>query len=503
MALSIENIDEQFITLGTEDYDLVIDIGGNPDDVFPSGLLEGFTHHWDASNGQLHIKSDEVTRLLAGVNWDVEAIKGMQNLTRQIAYNVVRAAPIFETLETIHLYRGVDINFDIMIQNIPSLLIPDAYLVGLKSDLVEYGINIQGRMATSDNFTFTSGNIEIIVPSGTEGEDDTVHEYPFEIESGSPPVLGDVDFLPKGNYGEITFNDVTDAFGYEWTLEEGDGAEWNTFSESQPLINPGEVEVTPGDLQITIKFPNIDLAERYEYMLESDTHTIGWRPFTGTLANSMITTIIPGLEDTVEYTLRLRVASPWIGTPIELTVTGGRIAYSVHDDGADSYLYVFHTGVPDGGTATRIKRILLPTGLTAPYGVAIHGNRAYVTNAGSPNSVYVFNHANFDDGDRATVISEFTEISSTYRLDRPIAVFGDRLYAASRFRVDVYDRNSTNGQNITLIESIAVVGGGSSFSGTSTAATEHSFSLQALTRIYVFERGSLTPSVDFDFSDRI
>ena len=117
-----------------------------------------------------------------------------------------------------HLRRFIcievlNINFDILIQNIPPLLIPDAYLVSLKSELVEYGISVKGRMATSDNFTFTSGNIEIIVPSGTEGEDDTVHEYPFEIESGSPPVLGDVDFLPKGNYGEITFNDVTDAFG--------------------------------------------------------------------------------------------------------------------------------------------------------------------------------------------------------------------------------------------------------------------------------------------------
>ena len=128
MALSIENIDEQFIILGTEDYDLVVDIGGDPDDVFPGGRMEGFTSHWDASNGQLHIKSDEVTRLINGVNWDVEAVKGMDNLTRQIAYNVVRAAPIFETLETIHLYRGVDINFDILIQNIPPLLIPDAYL---------------------------------------------------------------------------------------------------------------------------------------------------------------------------------------------------------------------------------------------------------------------------------------------------------------------------------------------------------------------------------------
>ena len=100
-------------------------------------------------------------------------------------------------METIHLYRGVDINFDILIKNIPALLIPDAYLIGLKSDLVEYGINVQGRIATSDNFTFTSGNVTIIVPSGTEGEDDTVHEYPFEIESGSPPELEMLIFCQK------------------------------------------------------------------------------------------------------------------------------------------------------------------------------------------------------------------------------------------------------------------------------------------------------------------
>ena len=51
---------------------------------------------------------------------------------------------------------------------------------------MEYGISVKGRMATSDNFTFTEGNIEIIVPSETEGESDTVHEYGFEIESGQP-----------------------------------------------------------------------------------------------------------------------------------------------------------------------------------------------------------------------------------------------------------------------------------------------------------------------------
>ena len=171
----------------------------------------------------------------------------------------------------------------------------------------------------------------------------------------------------------------------------------------------------PGDLNVIVTFPNIDLATSYEYMLESDTHTVQWTAFTGTLANSMITTIIPNLEDGVDYILRLRVGSPWIGTPIELTVTGGRLAYSIHDDGADSHLYIFHTGVPAGGTATRIKRILLPTGYEAPKGVAIHGELAYVTNA-SPDEVIVFNHATPDDGDRAsTYKSVYRNIKSTYQ----------------------------------------------------------------------------------------
>ena len=185
--------------------------------------------------------------------------------------------------------------------------------------------------------------------------------------------------------GSLNFPDVTHAFNYEWTFEDADDAEWNLFDENRPLINPGAVEITPGDLNVTVKFPNIDLASGYEYMLESDSHTVPWTAFTGMLANSMITIIIPNLEDGETYTLRLRVASPWIGTPIELTVSGGRIAYSVHDDGANSYLYEFHTGVADGGTATRIKRILLPTGYEDPKGVAIHGDLAYVTNNGSPN----------------------------------------------------------------------------------------------------------------------
>lgn len=408
LPLSIEAIDEQFIALNTEDYDLVIDITGRPDTVEAKGHMEGFIQDWDAVNGQLHIKSDKVTRLISGVDWDIDIRKGMQALMGQVAYNVIQAAPIFETLQTIHLYRGVPINFDIVIQNIPPLLIPNARLLGLKSELVEYGVNVKGSIGATDNLSINTGNVRIVVPSETGGAD-TVYEFPYEIEAGSPPAIGTPEFTPKGNYGSLEVADVTHAFGYEWTLETGDEATWNFFSNSRNVIDPATVEVTPGNLNVTLKFPNIAGASSYEYMLESERTSSSWIRFTGTLSNNMITTIIPDLEDGVEYTLRLRVASPWIGTPISVKVYGGRFVYCIHDASTgDDVLYLFHTGVANGGTATRIKRVLLPTTLTTTGGLAVDADRnVYILNmvdrASGEKALYVFNASVIDaasDGDR-------------------------------------------------------------------------------------------------------
>ena len=366
MALSIESINEQFITIGTTDYDLVIDVGGTPDTVDVTGHMEGFSQHWDATNEQLHIKSAEVTRLLSGVTWDIKAVKDTQTLMAKVAYNVIQAAPIFETLGTIHLYRGVPINFDIVIKNIPPLMIPNARLLGLKSELVEYGLNIKGKLSSTDNFTINTGNVKIIIPSETGGAD-TVYTYPYTVEAGSPPSMGTPDFTPNGAFGVLTLSAVTHAMDYEWTVEAGDQATWHRFSSTRQVIDLRKLEVIPGKLNLTLKFPNISGASSYEYKLESDSHEVDWTRFTGTLSSGTITTIIPNLEDGVQYTLRLRVASPWAGTPVSITVYGGHIVYTVQRDSTspytDYYLYIFHTGWGDGQVATRIKRLLLPTSL--------------------------------------------------------------------------------------------------------------------------------------------
>ena len=464
LPLSIETIDEQFIPLGTTGYDLVIDITGNPQTVEVTGHMEGFDYHWDATNDQLHIRAVEVTRLIAGVFWTVRITKGTQILTADIAYNVVKAPPIFETLSMLHLYKDVPINIDILIQNIPNLIVPNARLLGLKSELQEYGMNIKGQLPADANLTVNEGDISMIVPSETGGTSE-MHDYAYEIESGTPPAIVSPNWQSKGNYGTLTFTDVNHALGYEWTLEPGavenvSPDAWNFFSGARNIINPGQVAVTPGNLNVTIKFPNVANASAYEYRLESEDHEVDWTRFVGTFSNGMITTIIPDLQDGVEYTLRLRVASPWVGPPISVTIYGGRIAYSIHSGNPDDYLYVFHTGVADGAQATRIKRILLPTGNTSPGGVAINGDLAYVTNSVSGDyAIYVFNHANVADGDRATLIGKFLEPSTpnfTYTKSR-IAIYGDKFYCNRNHideRVNAFDLNSTYGQEATFLRDL-------------------------------------------------
>lgn len=434
LPLAIESIDEQFVPLGTTDYDLVIDIAGKPDTVEASGHMEGFAQHWDAVNGQLHIRSKEVTRLISGVFWTIKITKGTQTLTADIAYNVVKAAPIFQTLVMLHLYRDVPINIDILIQNIPDLIVPNSKLIGLKSTLQDYGLNIGGELAADANFSVNEGDISVIVPSETGGTSE-MHDYAYQIESGHPPAIGTPVFTPKGGHGTLEFTDVTHALGYEWTVQEGDAdrVDWSVFDSTRQLINPDTVEVTPGHLQVTIKFPNIAGASSYAYRLESDDHEVDWKKFTGTLADGMITTIIPDLEEGVEYTLRLRVASPWVGTPVSIEIFGGRIAYCVSYnglDGVDSALYIFHTGVPQGGQSRLIKRILLPTGLTHPQGVAVSGTTAYCAKERNPDrGIYVFSTETAHNT-RAPLLRKFYLPSNSGSL-YDVALFGDDLYVSN------------------------------------------------------------------------
>ena len=406
MPLSVESIDEQFIVIGTEDYRLLVDIMGSPDSVDVRGHMEGFSSNWNSSNSQLSIESEEVTRLISGVTWDLDIRKGSEIITPKIKYNVVPAASIFHALPTIHLYRGVDINFDILIDNIPALVIPNARLLGLKSDLLDNGVKVSGVIPLGSIFSSNNGNITIIVPSETDASAET-HDYPYQIESGAPQSIGAVSFNPKGNYGEISFDDVTHAINYQWRVGDTEDSEWNNFSNSQPTINIRDIEVTPGNLNATIKFPHVQNASTYQYRLDTSNSEGLWVEFNGTLVNNFITTIIPNLEEGVEYTLNIRVSSPWIGSPVSVSVFGGRVCYTLQinvSDRDNQWLYIFHTGHPNATQATRIKRLLLPVSISHPDNGGLAVN--------SDGDVFIFNNHIGNGNDKALYVFESDTINS-------------------------------------------------------------------------------------------
>ena len=411
MALSIESINEQFITQGST-YDLVVDITGDPDTVKVFGAVEGFYQDWDAANDELHIKSSDASRLINGQEWRIEAVKSSETVTAKIVWNVIKAAAILQTLPTLHLYKGVPLNFDIIIYNIPPIVRAESLLVGVKSELLEYGLNFKGTLPADADLTVTTENIKLTLPA-TPGHAETTKKYPFRIETGTPPQIASPQFRPYGNFGKLAFTDVSNALAYQWRLDNAE--DWNTFDSTRAVIDPGEIEVTLGNLEATIKFPNISGASSYEYRLDTEDSEGSWVRFTGTLANGFITTIISNLEEGVAYSLRLRVGAPWVGTPITIPIRGGRICYTLQINTGDrdnQWLYIFSTGHSYATQASRVKRFLLPTAMShlRNGGIAVNSDGDVFViqsenGAAGEKAVYVFLSNTIDsavDGSRLT-----------------------------------------------------------------------------------------------------
>ena len=475
---------------------------------------KGLSYDWKTT-GVLHLEGTP-KELFEGQTFTIKATNASDgtHTTVTATYNVVPAAPIItRPTQRIKFVKGKEHNVFIPIANLPVQFNAKGLIIGVNTRVEEAGGRITGEVPKDANFTVSSGSVDLSTENA--GGVDSENDVPFDILA-TEPALGTVTATPAGEgVAMIDFTGLTDAFGYEWTIDPITAVqpEWHFLPDTTVnSIHPADIEIVPGNLKVSLTFPQVTDALVYEYSLSSKTHNVGWTRFTGTVANSMITTIIPNLEDGVEYTLRVRVASPWIGTPVQVTVYGGRLAFCVHTDKgstkANDYLYVFHTGVADGGVAARIKRIRLPTGCTNPRGVAILGNVAYVSNS---DSVYVFNHSTVTDGNRATTTSRFLRNSSYQNHLERIAVYDDELYItnqpyANNARVHVYNRNSTNGQALTHIRNTNL--SASDMSNTKAvgiSASKETLFVQSdyssFDKILAFDRNSTLSSVpkDYDF----
>ena len=198
-VLSIEAIDEQTITIGTEDYDLVIDITGNPDEVEVTGDMEGFGQDWDAANNQLHIVAREAKRLVSMAEWRIKLTKGTETLSRTIIYNVVPAAPVITNPGNLVFYRGIsdpdvgDGNYQfIEIANEPSVVRVSGDLTGLvatpganRHNQEEIGASIEGDI--DPNVRFSKSNLTCDIFASNDAGEDMIEDVPILITGPSPP----------------------------------------------------------------------------------------------------------------------------------------------------------------------------------------------------------------------------------------------------------------------------------------------------------------------------
>lgn len=446
---SIAMVAMQNIVIDT-DYCLTVAITGNPTTVEVTGDMEYFNYDWRPDDNEVKI-AGHPEKLLNDKNWHIEATYSSGDpLERDITFNVVPAAPVFGTLPDLHLYKGVDINIEIPITNPPSEVIAETLLLGLGLEKIETGAKIDGVIPADANFTVTAGDIEIEAPHLGET---VMSSFPYTIEAGAPAAIGQIKLTPKGNFAVAEFTDVQHAIEYEWGIDEGAGVDfisWNRFGPNRPGIDLENISVTLGHLSATVTFPHVAGAMRYEYL-----HAGNWHEFVAAPVNNMIQTIIPDLEDGETYTVYFRVSSPWMGTPVPVTIRGGRLAYVVHEGGANSVLFIFNTNVERDAVAVAEKRILLPTGNENPNGIAIDGSTAYCLDS-VDRRIYVFS-TDTDNGNRAVLIKSIVlpvttgSVWSIAIYENVLYVYHPHAFNSVGYQIYTIDPNTGNGQTATVI----------------------------------------------------
>lgn len=185
--VGIEAIDEQFIPVGMEDYELSIRIRGENVDVRVRGLQEGFYQTFKKLGGgvsEVKVKSDLVTRLIEKAVWLVERtnLDDNSDTFSEIIYNVVPVAPILVDPGRQTIYKGVPFRILAEVQNEPSIQRVESELVGLKSDSITENektyIESKGMLSLDVDLTFNTFNADYYVEN--IGGSDAL-EVPFAI----------------------------------------------------------------------------------------------------------------------------------------------------------------------------------------------------------------------------------------------------------------------------------------------------------------------------------
>ena len=368
--------------------------------------------------------------------------------TQEVTWNVIGDAIVITPISNLKLPRDRPIDFTVPMRGDVTGQSTEGLQIGLKS--VESaegrpGARIQGDIPDDNEFSKTADAFTIRASGPTpqnyvEGGETllgTKGIQPYAIID-TAPVLGAVTATSLGSDVTIDFQALSEAIGYEWRITPpGDNPPgWNYFDSTYPIIDPRTVKVTPGHLNVTLEFPNIAAATTYAYQLVSGESATPWTRFTGTLENTTISTIIPNLEEGVAYDLMLRVASPWVGTPITLKIRGGRLCYVLERGSQQSWLYIFSSGHPEGTQATRIKRLRLPA--------ILEGSSAHIDGlaVNAEGDVFILNTNSTDEAlytfEAATIASAADGSRLTRDKRNPLPAGSWYIYGLAAYKNELY-----------------------------------------------------------------
>ena len=196
--LTIEDIDEQFIPIGTLNYELSITISRQNVDARVGGLQEGFYQTFETQNdgsSQLKIKAEEVTRLIDAAVWriNVRDLDDDTTATSTIDYHIVPVGPVFIDPGRQTIYKGVPFEALVEVRNDPSVQRASSELVGLKSEAVTIDdtgyIQSKGRLPADANLTFSTFNADYYIENS--GGSDSL-QVPFDIrdDAVAPVITG-------------------------------------------------------------------------------------------------------------------------------------------------------------------------------------------------------------------------------------------------------------------------------------------------------------------------
>ena len=205
----IEVINEQFIPIGTKNYELAINLLGKNLDARVDGLQEGFYQSFrklDDGNSQILVKSDEVTRLIEKALWTVNYRDIDDDIlaTSEIIYNVVPVAPLFVDPGPKTIYKGVPFRVLVEVLNFPDIQRGESELVGLKFEpvAVEDKNYIQsiGTLPANAELTFDTFDSKYYIQN-LSGFDNLVVPFKIRDDAVTPVISG----LTGGRFtGEFT-----------------------------------------------------------------------------------------------------------------------------------------------------------------------------------------------------------------------------------------------------------------------------------------------------------